>query len=262
MKLTLLISIILAVVATCVQSTQQPFSLSEFHTVRDYVNDIYKHGKNPTDTPNKKWFNTRKGAFGYVAYDASKNNIVVAFRGTVNVVNMLQNIQLELVSYADCKGCTVHKGFFETYRSAKDQVLAFVNSFRQAHTTAKIYVTGYSLGGAQAVYCAADLYKAGIQANLMTLATPRPGNLNFANYINKIVTGLNYRIIYRSDKIPIIFPRTLGFVNHGTEVNFWKSHYPRNQYKYKIYPKFQDLTNIFRFYNLFDHARANYENLQ
>ena len=262
MKLLSLISIIFMGVATPVLGTQQPFSRSEFHTVRDYVNDIYKHGNNPTSTPNKKWFNTHKGAFGYVEYDAKKNNIVAAFRGTVNIINMMQNIKLDLVSYANCAGCRVHKGFMETYQSARNQVLASIINFRKTHPTAKIYVTGYSLGAAQAVYCTADLYKAGIQANLMTFGTPRPGNRNFANYINKIVTGLNYRIIYQSDKIPIILSKLMGFFNHGTEVNFWKSYFPRKQYKYKIYPKFQDNTNLFRLYNLIDHIRANYEKME
>ena len=261
MMLPLTLITILVANAIGVNSVQ-PFNRQEFHIIRDYFNDVYKYvGASPIDTPNKKWFNTRKGSYGYVAYDTSKNNIAVAFRGTVDITNMAQNLRLKLVSYAKCAGCRVHQGFMDTYNSAKNQVLDAIRGFHNSHPTAKVYVTGYSLGGAQAVYCAADLYKAGIQANLMTFGSPRPGNYKFSRYLNSLVTGLNYRITYQGDKISILPPLVMGFLNVGTEVNFKKSYF-RKRYQYKIYPQFHDFTNIFRGYNLLDHNRANYKNLE
>ena len=51
------------------------FSLNDFRMVLDYMKDIYR--EKAQDTANKKWFNTEKHAYGYVAYDSKQRNIVV-----------------------------------------------------------------------------------------------------------------------------------------------------------------------------------------
>ena len=231
------------------------FNKNEFRTIQGYLKNIYGPKR---DTAYKRWFDTKLDSYGYVEYDVRRNNIVVAFRGSASITNWLNNLQMDLVSSGDCNGCKVHKGFLATYRSARNFVLQTVENFRKAHPSAKVYVTGHSLGGAQAVLLTVDLYKRGIQANLMTFGCPRPGNEVYSNYVNPLVRGMNYRVTYMADKVPILPIRLLGYKHVGTEVhvhrkldgNFW----------YRIEPRFQDKTDPLRLYNVIDHISGNYFN--
>ena len=90
--------------------------------------------------------------------------------------------------------------------------------FQEAHPNATVYVTGFSLGGVEATYTAIDLNKDGIRANLMTFGSPRPGNVKFAKFANSQLKGLNYRITYKNDKIPVLPDLSSGYHHVGTEV--------------------------------------------
>merc|ERR1719378_476966 len=237
--------------------SNQPFNRNEFRTTLGYFKDVYLK---PQDTPNRKWFETHLHSYGYVAYDQSKNRIVITFAGSYSILNWINNVQLDLVPFGGCSGCRVHRGFLATYKSSRNFVLETFHRFRRAHPTAKVYVTGYSLGAAQAAYCIVDLYKQGVrQANLMTFGAPRPGNVRFADYVNNIIKGMNFRITFKDDKIPILPGKIIGYKNIGTEVNFRKNIF--GHISYKLRNRFEDTTDLFRFYNLIDHISFNYRNL-
>ena len=104
------------------------------------------------------------------------------------MLNMQQNWKLDLIPYPKCGAlstCKVHKGFVETYNSAKQFVFEQVKKFKTQYPRSKIYVTGYSLGAAQAVYCALELNLAGYDTDLLTFGSPRPGNKAFADFVNQ-----------------------------------------------------------------------------
>ena len=230
-----------------------PFNRGQFHVIQHYLEDIYDRPH--TNTANIKWFDTDLRSHGYVEYDTTRNAIVVAFRGSYTLTNWAHNLKVALVPSGDCSGCKVHKGFLLTYRSARNFVLQTVENFRKAHPSAGVYVTGHSLGGAQAVFLTVDLYKRGIQANLMTFGAPRPGNQAYANYANNLIKGVNYRITFRYDKIPILPFRVMGYRHVGTEVNFSKIN------KYDVESKFSDKAVLFFSllkYNFLDHKKERY----
>jgi len=232
------------------------FNKPEMRVVRDYMKDIYE--KKPTDTRDKKWFSTSADSYGYIAYDRSRNNIVVALRGTVTLKNMQHNWKLQLVPYNLCDDCKVHKGFYDTYETSKKFIIDTVQKFYTEHSTANLYVTGYSLGAAQAAYCAVDLYNVGYKPNLLTFGSPRPGNKQFADYTNQLLLNeLNYRVTYANDAVAAMPLKSLSYQHVGTDVNF-----KLNGVDYTIeLPLFSDKTYNFRPYNLLDHLRPNYEKL-
>lgn len=49
----------------------------------------------------------------YIGYDASKDLIVLSFRGTIETsfINWLENSKLAQVPYPYCENCQVHDGF-------------------------------------------------------------------------------------------------------------------------------------------------------
>lgn len=63
-------------------------------------------------------------------------------------------------------------------------------------------VTGHSLGGALAVLCAADIYRAYSRVNyLYTYGTPRAGNTAFATYMHQALPNA-IRVTHFKDPVP------------------------------------------------------------
>ena len=55
------------------------------------------------------------GVFGYVAYNAKDNMIIVAFRGSDNIANWISNIDFFMTPYKGDTKMQVHRGFYAAY---------------------------------------------------------------------------------------------------------------------------------------------------
>ena len=233
------------------------FNRNEFRMVKDYMDRIY--GENQQNTTQIKWFHTDKHAYGYVAYDGVRDTIIIAFGGTKSLVNMQQNVKLDLIPYTPCfksNACKVHEGFLHTYNTAKQYIFQNFKMFQGLHPKAKIYVTGFSLGAAQADLCAVELSLFGHRVNLMTFGSPRVGNKEFASFANTNLKGINYRVSFQNDAVTAMPIRAMGYHHLGTEVNFNKNS------RYKIEnPQYSDKTYLFRPYHILDHFWTNYNQL-
>jgi len=74
---------------------------------------------------------------------------------------------------------------------------------------------------------------------MYTYGCPRVGEKNFAAYFNTLLTGANYRAVYRNDPVPTLpFNGVLNFVHAGTEIHF----YDCNRKSFLPYPPFVDDT--------------------
>ncbi|XP_066913172.1 uncharacterized protein [Clytia hemisphaerica] len=136
------------------------------------------------------------------------------------------------------------------YQSSRKFIFEQVKRYKQRYRNAKIYVTGYSLGAAQAVYCALELNLAGYDTYLLTFGSPRPGNKAFADFVNRHLGSKNYRITYGKDLVAH-FPSAERYHHVGIEVNFGKGG------GYAIRAQFSDDKK----HTAYDHSRSNYENL-
>ena len=63
----------------------------------------------------------------------------------------------KLAYMADCSGCAVHSGFYDSWHSVRPQVLAALQQTPEA--ASGLYITGHSLGGAMASLAAFDLVR-------------------------------------------------------------------------------------------------------
>jgi hypothetical protein len=121
---------------------------------------------------------------------------------------------------------------------------------RTQNPSAKILVTGHSLGGALAVLAAADIKRsfpdlADNELDLYTFGCPRVGTPLFAEYIFKLfAVGHYYRITHANDLVPHLPNDIIGFRHGGNEV--WYTHdYVNDDRSFRVceyYPDREDPT--------------------
>jgi len=165
---------------------------------------------------------------------APGNDIVVSFRGSDNIKNWIDNLDFHKTKeYPKCNGCRVHAGFYDVWLAVKADVVAEVTRLHEADVSAKIFVTGHSLGAAVATHCAAELgassHSLGFPiAGVYTYGQPRVGNAHFAAFYNT-GTRVSWRVTHWRDIVPHLPPDALGFHHTSTEI-----FYTEDQQKYTV----------------------------
>ncbi|GJN10741.1 hypothetical protein PR202_ga28860 [Eleusine coracana subsp. coracana] len=133
-------------------------------------------------------------AFVGVAHNL--NSIVVAIRGTQenSAQNWIKDLiwkQLDL-SYPSMPNAKVHSGFFSSYNNTilRLAITSAVHKARVSYGDINVIVTGHSMGGAMASFCALDLAinLGSDRVQLMTFGQPRVGNAAFASYFAKTIS--------------------------------------------------------------------------
>jgi predicted lipase len=94
---------------------------------------------------------------GYIGYSASRNAIIVSFRGSQNIQNWIENLNFEKVPYIYCLRCEIHAGFYADYTAVAASVNNKVQTLLNKYPTARIVTTGHSLGGALATIAGMEL---------------------------------------------------------------------------------------------------------
>lgn len=181
--------------------------------------------KDPLPTP-PKGFDLLKTFQCYDSYSDKYRNMVVVYKS--NVENMLivsfsgTKYLSEWVDDADFRQTSpesyndnsilVHNGFYSMYKSMRDDFFKLLSE--NVIQGMQIISTGHSLGGCLAALCYVDILKNlsklnfndSIKIFLYTFASPRVGNIEFANFINANNNNNNsiaYRVINTEDIIPL-----------------------------------------------------------
>lgn len=199
--------------------------------------------------------NETAGTLGYTAVDHQRRRIVVAFRGSKNLANWLDNLSFLSTAYRNpaCTGnCTVHRGFYSAYESLQAEVRAAVLELRRAHPKYHLLVSGHSLGGALALLAAADLLTwqplsinlaaphnqqsdvalpegeapppplPPVPLLLYTFGAPRVGNAAFAAWAAQILpVGRQFRLTRGQDPVPHLPPQSCGYLHLPQEVWYY-----------------------------------------
>ena len=76
--------------------------------------------------------------FGFTGFSRDRNMIILAFRGSANIKNWIANIRFVFKSYPDCEGCSIHKGFYNSYKSVSTEVKSQILSLKALYRDAKI----------------------------------------------------------------------------------------------------------------------------
>ena len=147
----------------------------------------------------------------FVAVDSE--SIIITFRGTTSLRDWITNFDTEL--YMTDYGMNFHTGF---YRGVTRSILRKVVEIIFDHPGKKIYLTGHSLGGAEALVCFVELlYTYGIRPHsLVTFGAPRAVDTRSAGVLNVLYKNDYKRYVNNNDIVPHLPPEFTDMSHWGT----------------------------------------------
>lgn len=172
----------------------------------------------PNISDRSYFYNETLQAVGWAGYNPDTNEIIVAYKGAYPTINWIMCSIYFKVDTDLCPGCKVHYGILKTYLSIRDDVIAAVSALYAKFPHAKIIVTGHSMGGGMAALTALDIFRnVGFVHQLITFASPRMGNKQFAEAINSKILNV-FRVVHYRDPVPHMPPHAFGFQHYASEV--------------------------------------------
>ncbi|XP_044322477.1 lipase isoform X3 [Triticum aestivum] len=125
----------------------------------------------------------------------------------------------------------VHTGFYSAYNNTllRPAITNAVRKARRLYGDISVIVTGHSMGGAIASFCALDLAISlgSDSVHLMTFGQPRIGNAAFASYFEQYVPTA-IRVTHEHDIVPHL-PPYFFFLPHLTY-----HHFPREVWEHDV----------------------------
>ena len=155
-----------------------------------------------------------------IGYNKIYKSIFIGFRGSSNVHNWLDNLQVSHITPYDNKQISVEKGFYKIYSSLQYTLYNTIDELSLKYDTDKILITGHSLGGAIASLLAFDIYYYSFSyqiSSLITFGSPRVGNNYFSKYMYSFPFP-SYRITHYYDIVPHVPERLLDYKHVSQEI--------------------------------------------
>jgi hypothetical protein len=160
------------------------------------------------------------GARALQGYDSNTETIFTAFRGSSNIQNWIDNIQISRVCpYNEGEVC-VEKGFYKAYNYLKPEIFNNLQTLSNKYNTNKLLITGHSLGAAESTLMTYDIlndytnYKISYFYNF---GSPRVGNPEFVSSFNSYNLD-SFRIVHYYDIVPHVPEEILGYKHISTEI--------------------------------------------
>ncbi|KKA27795.1 hypothetical protein TD95_003567 [Thielaviopsis punctulata] len=154
-----------------------------------------------------------------IGIDHKRQEIVLSYRGTVDIRNWIVNLSFSQSSCEELiEDCEAHQGFLWAWSETKDAVMSGIAAATAEFPSYKIIVTGHSLGGAMATLATAYLRNAFYKLDLYTYGSPRVGNLMFVQLVTNQL-GSENRVTKLDDPVPRLPPIFTGY--YHTSPEYW-----------------------------------------
>ncbi|KAI8049940.1 Alpha/Beta hydrolase protein [Syncephalis plumigaleata] len=175
------------------------------------------------------------GTRGYIATVAypnkdgeqasSPNEVVVAFRGTLNLRGMAHDLYFAHADQEYLKRQAVCSRWILPFiNSVSSEILTTLEDLFQRHSSLDtLSISGHSLGGALAILMAVLLlvrkpdWLSRVHINVYTFGEPRVGNASFAQLVGLALTMSKLtvvRVTNEGDPVPSLPPNTFEFQHH------------------------------------------------
>lgn len=152
--------------------------------------------------------------FGYVGISKSSKHMVLAFRGTDGVSQLITELMnSEATEYPGVDNAHVVTYFYGAYGGIKDDVISSVTGWMTEYSGYKLYITGHSLGASLGAMAAMDL--ASFNPYYMSFGEPRTGDWRFSQEFDKRIPN-SIRVTHRKDSVVHVVPCP---TSEGTMVN-------------------------------------------
>lgn len=142
--------------------------------------------------------------------------IFVAFRGSTNIQNWIDNVQFALTCPFDNQTFCVETGFYKVFEYMYNDVTMTLANIVQHYDINHILVTGHSLGAAVASLTAYALYQDYPEylVSLISFGSPRVGNEAFVeDFMKKKSVQISMRITHAYDIVPHVPQEFLGYIH-------------------------------------------------
>ncbi|KAI9343260.1 Alpha/Beta hydrolase protein [Zopfochytrium polystomum] len=170
-------------------------------------------------------------AQAFVAVSEDLQSVVVAFRGTYEPQNYLEDLNFATVDFDLPPGVArhrpnarIHSGFYLYWQSIRKDTLAAAARLAERYPDYTLLFTGHSLGGAvatlAALTAAAGNATAAARIALLTVGAPRIGDAGFAAAVAAAGFASSVRAVNYDDVAVHLPPRAFGF-RHGGAAEVW-----------------------------------------
>ena len=183
------------------------------------------------DTDNKlDYIIEEHGEVALMGYNENYNNIFIAFRGSENILNWVDNIQVRKINPYSNNTIKVEKGFYKAYQYLKPDLLNKLKILKKTYNTKNLLITGHSLERLATLlaYDILNNYSELFLNYLITFGSPRIGNKNFVESFSSFNFN-HYRITHYYDMVPHIPQEFLHYLHLPNEI--W---YDETNSKYTI----------------------------
>ncbi|TFK38028.1 Alpha/Beta hydrolase protein [Crucibulum laeve] len=176
-----------------------------------------------------------KGTFGklpaYVAYRATRKQLVVVVSGTSSVEHALHDLRFFKRRHPSGKGA-VHSGFWDLYSGIKLDALAGIKKGLEEHEVDELVITGHSMGGSIATLLVMDILELGdlppgLNLIIATFGAPRAGDAGLVEHWRMLIAsvrqanGFNFLKEYAvkgyNDGVPALPPAKIGYRHFAEE---------------------------------------------
>lgn len=159
------------------------------------------------------------GAKALVGFHEKYNALFVAFRGSENIENWIDDIQIKLIYPYEWKCVGVETGFYKVFAYLFDDISDNLWELSNKYNTTDIMTTGHSLGSI-ATILAFEIFYYMPHLNVISLTTfgsPRIGNPDFSEMFS--LTNIpSTRVTHYYDIVPHLPQKILGYKHISQEV--------------------------------------------
>ena len=128
---------------------------------------------------------------GFVGYNPAHNELVLAFRGTVNLDGWIVDGDFFQTPYEACEGCLVHEGLYWAYLRLSAKLLPALQRLVHQYPLADILVTGHSMGAGESGFAFPDVVRkitgSKGRKRLQNFGSPRLGNDKFSKWLDTVI---------------------------------------------------------------------------